>query len=59
MGKSESGWQKTPAMASINSLSMRERVRVRGKGWMYSTELPLIRSLTTFSLREKDLTEDQ
>jgi hypothetical protein len=34
---------------------MRERVRVRGKFWIYWHRCPLIRPSATFSHREKEL----
>jgi hypothetical protein len=39
-------------------LSLRERVRVRGKSWSYRYFCPLIRPAATFSLREKGLTAE-
>jgi hypothetical protein len=43
-------------MVLRSSLSLRERVRVRGKSWSYRHFCPLIRPSATFSLREKGLT---
>jgi hypothetical protein len=42
-------------MVIHNPLSLRERVRVRGKSWIYRYFCPLIRPSATFSLREKGL----
>jgi hypothetical protein len=41
-----------------NPLSMRERARVRGKGWIMSHSYLLIRPSATFSLREKERADD-
>jgi hypothetical protein len=43
-------------MVLHSSLSLRERVRVRGKSWICRDFCPLIRPLATFSLREKGIT---
>jgi hypothetical protein len=45
-------------MVLHSPLSMRERVRVRGKSWIYRYFCPLIRPSATFSLREKGLSAE-
>jgi hypothetical protein len=46
-------------MTENNPLSLRERVRVRGKRWIMWHCCPLIRPSATFSLREKGIAVDQ